>query len=579
MASSNYVPSVDYTSRDYTAILSDMTALIPNFSPNWTNRDPSDFGMTLLELFAYMGDILNYYIDRSSNESFITTATQRQSVLALANMLGYTPTNPSAATTTLSFTNTSTAGPVTLPALTQVATSLVSNATTTQIIFETDTDVTIPAATVVGDVTTAGTATVTATQGQTVTNEIVGTSDGTPNQIYSLYNYSVINNSIVVNINGVTYNSVPYLIDYSGYSPVFAYLTDSNNITHIAFGDSVSGRIPPNGAQIYATYRYGGGSIGNVAAGTLTNLIYVPGGSIPAGVTVTNAADATGGADAESTDSIRINAPLSLRAVNRAVSLGDYASLAVQIPNVSKAIATASVYTSITLYIAPSNDPGVAADNSTPTTIFNNLVPVVTDYFINKAPANTTITVQPPTYAGVQLVVSITVAPQYRQSSVANAVKAALANLFAYNNVLFHDTIRVADVTTAINSVDGVLGQTLTKLVRTDADQTYTINNKALTSNVATLTTSTTHTLTVGQTVSVTGVDSTFNGTYVVTGVTSNTFSYTLIATNVVSTSATGSVTALTVTDIVCAINEIPTIYALPNIGTLTINAYGGILN
>ena len=76
----SYVPSVDYTSRDYSAILSDMTSLIPNFTSNWTNRDPADFGMVLLELFAYMGDLLSYYIDRAANEAMITTATQRQSL-------------------------------------------------------------------------------------------------------------------------------------------------------------------------------------------------------------------------------------------------------------------------------------------------------------------------------------------------------------------------------------------------------------------------------------------------------------------------------------------------------------------
>ena len=167
MASNNYVPSIDYTSRDYASILADMTKLIPNFSPEWTNRDPADFGMTLLELFSYMGDILNYYIDRSANEGFITTATQRQSVLELARMLGYTPTDATASTVTLTFQN-STASSVTLPAKTQVATSLIANSTTSQVIFETDAAVTIPAK--VGSVN--GSATVAATQGKTIYDEI-----------------------------------------------------------------------------------------------------------------------------------------------------------------------------------------------------------------------------------------------------------------------------------------------------------------------------------------------------------------------------------------------------------------------
>ena len=75
------------------------------------------------------------------------------------------------------------------------------------------------------------------------------------------------------------------------------------------------------------------------------------------------------------------------------------------------------------------------------------------------------------------------------------------------------------------------------------AAETRTISNKALTDNVATLTTSATHTLQINDIVVVTGVDSTFNGEHTVTDVPSNTtFSYAKTATNVSSTAATGSV-------------------------------------
>lgn len=67
------------------------------------------------------------------------------------------------------------------------------------------------------------------------------------------------------------------------------------------------------------------------------------------------------------------------------------------------------------------------------------------------------------------------------------------------------------------------------------------ITNKALTSNVATLTTSAAHGLAVGFEVTVAGVDATFNGTYTITAVTSTTFSYAKTAANVTSTAATGT--------------------------------------
>jgi hypothetical protein len=566
-----------------------MTNLIPVFSPTWTNRDPADFGMTLLELFAYMGDILNYYIDRTANEALITSATQRQTVLQIANLIGYTPTDSTASTVILTFQN-STASAIPLPALTQVATSLVSNGTTTQVIFETNSAVTIPAKS--GSIN--GSATVKATQGQTVSNEIIGISNGTPSQTYALSKTSVINGTVNISINGVAYQSVQYLIDSNGYDPVFSTSTDADSITYVTFGDSISGRIPPNGAQIYATYRVGGGSLGNVASNTIKYIISVPAGTIPAGLTVTNQdisisgdGAATGGANAESTDSIRINAPRSIRAINRAVSLSDYSYLAVQVSGVSKAIATADVYTAVTLYIAPSGDPGVASDNTTPTSVFNNLTPAVLSALVDKAPANTTITFQPPKYVGAYLIVNLTVTPQHKQSSVVSNVTSAINNLFYIDNVIFNDVIAVSDVYQTISSVDGVAYQQIQKLVRADQDQTFTITNKALTSNVATLNTSVAHNLAVGQTVSVTGVDNTFNGTFVVTAVTTNTFSYALVATNVSSAASSGSVTALVVKDIVCGLNEIPTLYeigttasaAATGVGSVVINATGGILS
>lgn len=77
----------------------------------------------------------------------------------------------------------------------------------------------------------------------------------------------------------------------------------------------------------------------------------------------------------------------------------------------------------------------------------------------------------------------------------------------------------------------------------------FTVTNKALTTNVATLT-SPSHTFIVGDTVTVSGVDATFNGTYVITAVAgsgaSKTFSYAKTATDVTSAavSPAGSVKA-----------------------------------
>lgn len=75
------------------------------------------------------------------------------------------------------------------------------------------------------------------------------------------------------------------------------------------------------------------------------------------------------------------------------------------------------------------------------------------------------------------------------------------------------------------------------------------VTNKALTSNVATLTTTSAHGLAVGDYVTVAAVDAVFNGTFRVASVpTATTFTYAKTNANVTSASATGTVTKVTVT-------------------------------
>ena len=537
MASNNYVPTVDYTSRDYSSILQDMISLIPTFAPNWTSRDASDFGIALLELFSYMGDILNYYIDRSANEAFIATASQRENVLAIANLLGYAATDSTAATVTLTFYN-STGSPISVPALTQVATSNVSNGITSQVIYETNTSITVPAA----SGSTPGSTTVKATQGVTVSGsggsgELVGTSDGTAGQSFALSQQPVINDSISVVIGGVNYEQVQYLIDYQSYDPVFVSFTDAYGITYVNFGDNVSGRIPPASSPVYVTYRVGGGSAGNVAAGTINYIISFPTGSIPAGLTVSNpnignvSGAATGGADPESTDSIRVNAPLSIKALNRAVSVDDYSSLALQVTAVEKATAVGSNYKSITLYFVPYGDTGLQSDGVTPSTVFNSLVSSLQTFFTGKTPPGTTITYQPATYVPVNAILNVTVLPQYNQLTVQTSVQSVIASLLNISNVSFADRITVQDFYSQVSAVEGVAYAQIQKLARNDQDYNYTATNSVLSGGTATLTLSVptatvtaasasggvvtytaSNTFSAGQTVTITGLStSTFN--------------------------------------------------------------------
>jgi uncharacterized phage protein gp47/JayE len=463
MADSNYVPQIDYTSRDYAAIREDLINLIPDLAPKWTSRDPGDLGIAILEAFAYASDVLHYYVDRAANEAFISTASQKESVLKIAKMLGYIPTDTSPATATLVFKNSSGSN-ITVPAGTQVGSTTVVNGSSTQVIFETN-----EAIVVSPDSITPNGVSVLATQGYTVAGELVGSSDGTANQKFQLDDSPVIQDSVEVLVNTTPYRNVQYLIEHGSSDAVFVTSTDAEGVTSIEFGDGVGGRAPATNGQIYATYRVGGGTTGNVSANTIKNILT----NYQAGLSVNNTEAASGGTDAESIESIRTNAPLTLSAGDRAVSLDDYASLAVQVSGAAKAIATAEVSNSINLYVAPFGDRGLTAGNEL-TEVFTNLSAKILEYITPKMPPAVSVTIFPPTFVGVNITVVINALPQWKNSTVqTNAVK-ALNEILAFDNVAFNDRISLSYVLSALANTPGVSYTTPILLARADGAQSGT---------------------------------------------------------------------------------------------------------
>ncbi|HEX8617242.1 MAG TPA: baseplate J/gp47 family protein [Thermoanaerobaculia bacterium] len=69
----------------------------------WTARDETDYGVALIDMWAYLGDILTFYQERIANEAFLRTAVHRESVMRLAALLDYRPSPGAAATTFVAF--------------------------------------------------------------------------------------------------------------------------------------------------------------------------------------------------------------------------------------------------------------------------------------------------------------------------------------------------------------------------------------------------------------------------------------------------------------------------------------------
>jgi hypothetical protein len=84
--------TVNYLSRDFTSIRSDLINYLKTFFPEqWQDFNVTSPGMAMLELNAYVGDLLSYATDKKFNELFIDGVTERRSAYRLAKTFGYKP--------------------------------------------------------------------------------------------------------------------------------------------------------------------------------------------------------------------------------------------------------------------------------------------------------------------------------------------------------------------------------------------------------------------------------------------------------------------------------------------------------
>ena len=481
--------AISYTGRDYYSLREQLIARIQDRIPTWTASDPADFGVALVEAFAYLGDVMSYYIDRNVNESFITTATQRDSVLNIAQTYGSVAAGYRQASVTLSFFNSG-SNVITVPQGTVVYGDVVTGDVVEQVYFTTSADATSDPGLNNGDVT------VQALSGRSValvsTNansygELVGTSTQTTNMSFELLETPVVDGTVVVYVEeGSSYSKwtqVEHIVDYGPYDQVFTVKSDANNVASIYFGDGISGQMPVNGSQIRAQYTVGGGAISNVLPGTLINIDYVPGltsnelTALQSVITVSNQETALGGSDPEPLSQIRYAAPLALRSNNRAVTLQDFANLASQVSGVGKAKAKADVWTSVTLYIAPTRvatdtdlAPGLdgtgMTGNGNPTIEFTTISANTTSFLADKTLIGTSVTVQPPTYVDAIITVQYVKFAQYTTAEIESALKVAIVTDFGYTNNDFGQTIYPQDIEYSLQQIPGIKTSKVTALHR-----------------------------------------------------------------------------------------------------------------
>lgn len=81
---------IKYLNRDFTQLKSSLTEFAKTYYPG-TYKDFSDAstGMMFIEMAAYVGDVLSYYIDYQFKESLLVNSEERQNIIDSARSLGY----------------------------------------------------------------------------------------------------------------------------------------------------------------------------------------------------------------------------------------------------------------------------------------------------------------------------------------------------------------------------------------------------------------------------------------------------------------------------------------------------------
>jgi predicted phage baseplate assembly protein len=544
-------PVIDYLTKDYAGFRQAMLDQIPLRLPAWKDRSESDFGVVLIELFAYVADILSYYQDRVANEAYLATATQRRSVADLLRLIGYQIDPGLAATTHIHFDVTAdvvvdganlpyrlkTAGrpgeadvvfeiarafalglrnnAIDLGALAAIpagSTALVlarsqhALAEGHAIYFEQT--VTPPDAAPqirqspllrVVEVraleddqdeirwlpslpepfapvsTKLKGNNVLASHGETVTDEPIVVSDGTPGQRLTLSRSPVTHllsstltrrrrsrAELDLRVNGTLWEEVESLFESAPSDTHFTTSIDENDQLSVLFGDGRRGAVPPAGAEIAAVYRIGLGTRGNVGADTLSVFLT----AVPEIAAIGNPFAAEGGADRESTEEAKISGPGSVIAQERAVTLQDYELLAEGFPGVGKAKARVGLrggYKVVQLFIAP-EAPRVVP----PAPTSGELKEALKAQLEARMPVNRMagVDVLDPIYVAVDITVDVHLKADASRAQVRDEVLNTLRELLSFARQDFGQAVRVGEVFSVLYPVPGVAYALLKRLAR-----------------------------------------------------------------------------------------------------------------
>ncbi|HEV2387300.1 MAG TPA: baseplate J/gp47 family protein [Candidatus Acidoferrales bacterium] len=302
-----------------------------------------------------------------------------------------------------------------------------------------------------------------ASHGETVRNEVLGNGDASQTfQRFTLQKQPLtyvpgsgpggVTSSLQLAVNRVSWSETPELYAQPPTAQVYSTRQTDAGKTLVQFGDGNAGAVLPTGSgNVVATYRIGSGLAGRVGANSLTTLLdrlqYLN--------AVTNPLAADGGADPESPDAVRQNAPRTVRTFGRAVSLRDFEDLITSSGEVAKALATwvwDGLAPAVHLTVA-GQEGGTFSDLAS----LGNTLANARDPNFRLLLGN---------YGQVPILVAakLWVDPAYAQADVLSAAQQALLAGLAFDQLSLGQTIHLSQIYLLLQGVAGVTGVEVTLL-------------------------------------------------------------------------------------------------------------------
>lgn len=297
-----------------------------------------------------------------------------------------------------------------------------------------------------------------ATHGETRT-EVLGSGDGSqafqqfllrqpPLTYLSAPTPSGAADTLQVRVNDVLWHETDSLSELKPIDRLYTLKTDDNAMTTVIFGNGENGsRLPTGVENVRAVYRNGIGKVGNVKAEQISLLATRPLGLKG----VLNPLPASGGADRETRDRARENAPLAVMALDRLVSVQDYADFARTFAGIGKASAqrlTDGTRQIVHVTIAGAED--IPIDRSSD--LYRNLNKALHDF----GDANQPIRLAIRKLVLLLIAAKIRVLPDYQWEVVEPQIRAALLATFGFERRQLGQSVWLSDIISIIQRVRGV---------------------------------------------------------------------------------------------------------------------------